>query len=148
MRWCQFHSDPSQRWVSHRFMLCSVVCITASLRETVLSPTDTAGQCKHCDTRSRHHSALCYIQSWLAKPCKVQYGWPGGFAYHATRPLAWKLTTHIQNEVRAGLPSSVFIKDWEFCLFFFFLPSHIYLKIVFVEYSKYSCRNLPWEFRK
>lgn len=71
-------------------------------------------------------SALCYIRTWLAELCEVPYGWPGGFAHQATRPLVWKLTTNIQNEVRVGLASSMFIKDWDFGVFlcFFFLPSH------------------------
>lgn len=93
------------------------------------SLTGRGSSMSHCHSKTvqtlQHYvkpslSAQCYIRNWIAKLCKVQYGWPGGFVLETTRPLVWKLVTNIQNEVKAGLASSMFIKDWEF----FLLPSH------------------------
>lgn len=121
VKWCQFCSDPPKSF-SCRFMLwqcCLHHCLTG--RGNIMSHwhSRTVQTLQHYVKTSL--STLCYIRNWLAELCKVRYGWPGGFAHQATRPLVWKLTTNIQNEVRIGLAFSMFIKDWEF--FFFFCPA-------------------------
>lgn len=119
LKLCQFCADPQKNIVQ---VHATQHCLHHSL-------TGRGSSMSHCHSRTvqtlQHYvkpslSALCYIRNWIAELYKVQYGWPGGFVLETTRPLVWKLATNIQNEVKAGLASSMFIKDWEF----FLSPSH------------------------